>query len=268
MKGCTLSNLPPPSDEQVSEHLPWEHLTIPPQNDRRKLLIYGVAASLAVMVLAVFVFRQLSSPSASDLVPVVPIDVTAPPVDTTPIPPVVDSAEPVPPTTLLARPEVIDNISEADLMAVDPGATNAVIAATAEWMVLEFFTVDPADGWADRVEAASGLQLPDGLVPEASSPTAVSYVEWARTRSVVRTGANTYQATVLVRRMVASDGNSYQRLPIDWIEVELRADRDGSVRAVSLPERANPEHEALVPLSTGEPVWVVDSAGFGWPMAR
>ena len=267
-KGPPVPNLPPPTDDQVSEHLPWEQLTIPPQPDR-KLLIYGVAAGLIVVVLGMVVFRHINRPTASDLVPVTPIAVAAEPLaTTTTLLRVADGGGPVPATVALAEPEVTARISEADLMAVDREGTERMVAGTAEWLVLEFFTIDPSEVWTERVQAASGLRLPDGVAPELSGAGTVSYVEWTRTRSVTQTGPDTYRARVLIRRLVAPDGVGFRRLPVERVEVDLRVEQDGEVRALSLPELATPAETELIPLPETELVWVVDSTGIGWPMTR
>ena len=247
--------------------MPWEHLTIPPQPDR-KILVYGVAAGLIVVVLGVVVFRQINRPSPADLVPVTPIAVASEPLaTTTTLLPMADQG-PVPATVALAEPEVTPRLSEADLMAVDREGTERALAGTAEWLVLEFFTIDPSEVWAERVQAASGLRLPDGVAPEPSSAQTVSYVEWTRTRSVTQTGPDTYRALVLIRRLVAPDGTGFRRLPVERVEVDLRLETDGEVRAVSLPEFSTPTETELVPLAEAELVWVMDSAGIGWPMTR
>ena len=267
-KGPPVPNLPPPTDDQVSEHIPWEQLTIPAQPDR-KILIYGVAAGLIVVVLGVVVFRQINRPSGPDLVPVTPIAVASEPLATTStLPPVADRQGQVPPTVALAEPEVTTRISEADLMAVDRQGTERTLAGTAEWLVLEFFTIDPSEVWTDRVQAASGLRLPNGVAPEPSSAETVSYVEWTRTRSVTQTGPDTYRALVLIRRLVAPDGAVFRRLPVERVEVDLRVEPDGEVRALSLPEISAPTETELLPLPETELAWVVDSAGIGWPVTR
>lgn len=267
-KGPPVPNLPPSTDDQVSEHLPWEKLTIPPQPDR-KILVYGLAAGLIVVVLGLVVFRQINRPSAPDLVPVTPVAVASEPLaTTTAVPPAAGGDGPVPATVALAEPEVTARLSEADLMAVDREGTERTVAGSAEWLVLEFFTIDPSEVWTERVQAASGLLLPDGVAPEPSGAGTVSYVEWTRTRSVTQTGPDTYRALVMIRRLVAPDGTDFRRLPVERVEVDLRVEPDGEVRALSLPEFATPAETDLIPLPETELVWVVDSAGIGWPMTR
>ncbi|MCY3579565.1 MAG: hypothetical protein OXH95_00940 [bacterium] len=261
-----MPDVPPNSEDPVSEHLPWEHLTIPPEPDRRKL-IYGVAAGLVVLLLGGIVFRQITRSSSPDLTPVVAVSVAADPVATTGVAPAPAVNEPTPITAPLSEPRVSIELSEADLMAVDQGETERLVMGNAEWLVLEYFTIDPSEVWAERVQTASGLLIPEQLAPESGSET-VSYVEWVRTRSLVQTGPSTYLTTVMMRRMVAADGDEFLRLPAEQVEVELRVEEGEVVRAVSLPEITEPASTDLVPMPEGELVWVVDPAGIGWPRSR
>ena len=77
--------------------------------------------------------------------------------------------------------------------------------------------------------------------------TAVSYVEWTRTRSVEQIGRSTFRATVLLRRLVAPDGNDLRRLPTEQVTVTLQIEADGRIRAASLPEVTSPPIVELVP---------------------
>ena len=52
------------------------------------------------------------------------------------------------------------------------------------------------------------------------------------------------------------------------VAVDLRVEPDGEVRALSLPELSTPTETELTQLPDTELVWVVDSAGIGWPMTR
>lgn len=260
-----MQNVPPSTEDNVSEHLPWEHLTIPPARDRR-FLVYGVAAGLVIAVLGVVVVRQLQDPSPEDLAQVVPVAAsreTAPIEEVTPIPQPAVSEPTV--TPALAEPEAPRELSEADLRAVEPGSTQQQVAAQAEWYVLEFFTLDPSDPWRDRVETASGLRFPSDLAPDTSGGTTVSYVEWTQTRSVEQIGQDTFQATVLMRRLVAPDGADFRRLPTERATVILRMEPDGRIRAASLPDLAIPPTDDLVPLAGEELRWTFDEAGIGWP---
>lgn len=260
-----MPNVPPTTEDQVSEHLPWEHLTIPPAPDRR-FLIYGVAAGLMIAVLGIVVVRQLQSPSAEGLTPVTPV--TAP-LETSPI----EEVTPIPadtvtgPTVTLApaEPEAPRELSEADLRAVEPGGIHQEVAAQAEWFVLEFFTLDPSDPWRDRVQTASGLKLPSDLAPATSGATVVSYVEWSRTRSVEQVGEGTFRATVLIRRLVATDGTDFRRQPTEQATVILQMEPGGRLRAAALPDLTTPPAGNLAPLEEEELRWTFDETGIGWP---
>lgn len=260
-----MQKVPPSTEDNVSEHLPWEHLTIPPARDRR-FLVYGVAAGLVIAVLGVVVVRQLQGPSPEDLAPVVPVAApreAVPIEEVTPIPQPAVTESTVAPA--LAEPETPRELSEADLRAVEPGSTQQQVAAQAEWFVLEFFTLDPSDPWRDRVETASGLKFPSDLAPDTSGGTTVSYVEWTQTRSVEQIGQDTFQAMVLIRRLVAPDGADFRRLPTERATVILRMEPDGRIRAASLPDLAIPPVDDLVPLAGEELRWTFDEAGIGWP---
>ena len=263
-----MQNVPPTTEDHVSEHLPWEHLTIPPAPDRR-FLIYGVAAGLVIAVLGVVVVRQFQGPSPGNLAPVTPVTVaheTAPIEQVTPI---TQDLAPEPTVTLaLAEPEAPRELSEADLRAAEPGSTPQEVAAQAEWFVLEFFTLDPSDPWRDRVQTSSGLRLPPDLAPDTSGGTVVSYVEWTRTRAVEQIGQSTFRATVLIRRLVAADGDDFRRLPTERVTVNLQMEPDGRIRAASLPEATTPPSGELIPLAEESLRWTFDDAGIGWPSSR
>ena len=163
-----MPNVPPSTEDQIGEHLPWEHLTIPPPPDRR-FLMYGLAAGLIVAVLGVVIVRQLNRPSAADLQPVTQVAMIQDSVPAEPVTTTAGNAVARPTVTMgLAEPEAPTELSEADLMAVDTGSIQQKVAGRAEWLVLEFFTLDPSDPWRDRVETASGLRLPSALAPDTS----------------------------------------------------------------------------------------------------
>ena len=264
-----MPDVPPTTEDQISEHLPWEHLTIPPQPDRR-FLMYGLAGGLIVAILGVVIVRQLNRPGVTNLQPVAPVTASQ---EAAPPEPSISAVETVLPkptvTVALAEPEAPTELSEADLMAVDTdGVHRKVAATTAEWLVLEFFTLDPSDPWRDRVEIASGLRLPSTLVPETSDGPAVSYVEWTSSRSVDQIGEDTFRASVLIRRLVAPDGVTYRRLPTEWVSVDVLVAPDGNVRAISLPEITTPIVGNLVALREDQVTWMTDTAGLEWPSNR
>ena len=260
-----MPNVPPTTEDQVSEHLPWENLTIPPASDRR-FLMYGVAAGLVIAVLGIVVIRQFDRPSPEELTPVTPVTAVEEAAPIREVTPIQQEEVSGPVATLaLAEPEAPTELSEADLRAVEPGSEQQEVAAQAEWFVLEFFTLDPSEPWRDRVQTASGLSLSPDLAPSTPGTTAVSYVEWTRTRSVEQIGQDAYRATVLIRRLVAADGADFRRLPTERATVVLRMGPDGRIRAASLPVLTNPPSGDLVPLAEEDLRWTFDEGGIGWP---
>ena len=281
-----MPNVPPSTEDHIEEHMPWEHLTIPPQRDRR-VLIYTAAAGLIAAVLGVVLVRQFSSPAppappAAAAVQQETAPPPAPAVDrpATAAPATADAASPEAaapagpaayPAAPLAAPRQAEpeaELSEADLAAADTEGVHRKAAGTAEWMVLEFFTLDPSDPWRDRVEAAMGLKLPPDAEPDAADNPAVSYVEWIRTQSVEQTGEDTFRASVLIRRLVALDGETYERLPAEQVDIDLRLEPDGEVRAASLPELTPQTPRSLNPMAETPIRLAADAAGIGWPSAR
>lgn len=263
-----MPNVPPSTEDHLSEHLPWEHLTIPPATDRR-FLIYGVAAGLVIAVLGFVVVRQLQRPSPGELTPVAPVTASREAAPIEEVPPVPQDTVSSPTVTLaLAEPEAPQELSEADLMAAGSGSTQREMAAHAEWFVLEFFTLDPSDPWRDRVQTASGLMLPADLAPDSSGGTAVSYVEWTQTLSVEQIGEATFRVTVLTRRLVAPDGADFRRLPAERVTVTLRMEPGGRIRAASLPAVTTPPVGDLLPLVNEDLRWTLDEAGIAWPSSH
>ena len=143
----------PSTEDHIAEHIPWEHLTINPPPDRSRLL-YGIAAAIAVAVVAIVAFQRFGPRPVAVQQPIrEPAGLTTP-----------AGAQPASPenagATQLPVPAAPAIVSEADLMAVEPGEFQRTVAARAEWVVLEFFSLDPGEDWGDRVSAASSLRLP------------------------------------------------------------------------------------------------------------
>lgn len=264
----------PEAGDVVTEHIPWEQLTVQPTKDRR-MLWYGIAAGVLVVSLLAVVISRLG-PSSGEAQPVVQAAAPAAPV-AQPAAPVA----PAPPTAaapLAAVPAVAPApapvaaplaerplLSEADLMASGGDVPRLAAAAAAEWFVLEFFTLDPSEPWLERVTAASGMSIPAEAAPAPPEGETVSYVEWTRARSVEQIGADRFRASVLMRRMVARDGEVYRRLPMEEAVVEITLEPDGLARAASLPALGRPA--ALQPraLSPETIVRRTDETGVEWP---
>lgn len=255
----------PEAGDVVTERIPWEQLTVQPPKDRR-MLWYGIAGGmLAVGLLAVLISRLGGSPG--EMQPVVPAAQaaaaeTAAAAPTTAVP--VSAPAPQPVAAPLPEPTLL---SEADLMAAGGAVSHLGAAAAAEWFVLEFFSLDPTEQWGERVASASGLIVPAEAVPVPAQAETVSYVEWTRARSVEQIGSDRFRVSVLMRRMVAPDGQVYRRLPVEEAVVEMAAEPGGMMRAASLPVLGRPsagQPRALPPESI---VRRPDGDGVDWPAA-
>lgn len=211
----------PSTEDHVAEHIPWEQLTINPPRDRRSLW-YGIAAAILIGSIALVGFRSISRPT--------PIPVTPAPSVTAPPPSVVPTSVEVAPAAL-PPPAEPDLLSEADLRALDPVRIERLIAAHAEWIVLEALTRDPNDSWSDRLSIAGGVEIIEGDASDG-----VSYVEWVRATLSEEVGPGRWLATVLVRRLVALDGVTYRRLPVELVEVQLLLADDERPSLAAPPE--------------------------------
>ncbi len=241
---------PPSTDDHIAEHVPWDQMTLHPRPDRKRIF-YLAAAAVFVVVVGIVVTQQFR-PTGSEFIPVVSAS-TATPLVTTATPQV---AVPAP-----AVPAVL---SEEDLMAIDSGEIERSVVARAEWASLEFFTLDPGDGWASRVSTAFGVEVDETSQPVGPQPEAVSYVEWVRAASVDKSQSGEYLVTVMMRRIVAIDGVSYDRLPLEWVAVPIAFDDQGAPSVTGWPY---PTTAILVPSSglLSEADWFVDEQGVSWP---
>lgn len=262
----------PEAGDVVTEHIPWEQLTIQPPKDRR-MLWYGIAGGVLVVGLLAVVISRLgpSSGEPQQVMPATaPVAAVAQPAAPAAVPAVADplavapavAPAPAPVAAPLAERSLL---SEADLMASGGDVSLRRAAAAAEWFVLEFFTLDPSEPWLERVTAASGMSIPAAAAPVPPGEETVSYVEWTRARSVEQIGADRFRASVLMRRMVAPDGVVYRRLPAEEAVVEMTLEPDGSMRAASLPVLGRPVPAPPRALSPETIVRRTDDAGVDWP---
>ncbi len=258
----------PEAGDVVTEHIPWEQLTIQPPKDRR-MLWYGIAAGVLVVGLLAVVISRLGS--SGEMQPVMPAAAPAAAVAQPAPPPAAPdplavapaaAPAPVPVAAPLAERSLL---SEADLMASGGDVSLRSAAAGAEWFVLEFFTLDPSEPWLERVTAASGMSIPAAAAPVPPGEETVSYVEWTRARSVEQIGADRFRVSVLMRRMVARDGLVYRRLPAEEAVVEMTLEPDGAARAASLPVLGRPAASAPRALSPETIVRRTDETGVDWP---
>ena len=225
-----------PPDREVFESVPWEHL-VDLRPDRRRWLYLGAGmVVVAVLVAGVaMTFRP-----GSEAVSVAPAPApTGPPVTADHGPITTGGSAPTEPvpapsvTSVLPGPGVY---SEADLMAGAPvGGMSSLAASVAEWFVVEWFTID-----GDRAAPAWALPGPD-VRPAGDGIR--SFVEWAGAVGVEEVEPGVHAVDVVVRRLAATDGVSFRRIPTAAVRVVV--DLTGEVPAVrDLPRP--------VPLQPGE----------------
>lgn len=239
------------TEDHIAEHVPWEQLAVHPPPDRRRL-IYAAAGGLVIAALAVAGVRQYLLPAPS-FAPIERIDEAGPPSS------VIADVRPA-----IAPPPTAPIWSEADLMAIDPAAVERRLAAAAEMVVLEFFTLDPGDDWAGRVGAITGWQVPESARPTPPEPEAVSYVEWVSATAADQTATGRYTVTVAMRRMTAADGAAYRRHPVEWVALDLRIGQGEAVAVLTLPRSADPLVVEVTefPGAAGRQI---GPGGIGWP---
>ena len=247
---------PPGSEDHIAEHIPWNQLTVGSPPDRSRLW-YGIAAAVVAAVVGAVVVGAVVMPrfTSGSVASVPEADSTT---TSTVLAPVAVAVAP------LADPSTTDALSEADLMAIDVTAVERAVASRAEWVVLEFFSLDPGDSWIERVESAAGMDMGSGTLPSSPTPDTVSYVEWVRVTSLEAIRHGRYRVEVMMRRLVSLDGVAYERLSVEEVVVELLVNADGFPELVSVPIIA----EAIPQPMVGSVIAVgrrLDQAGIGWP---
>lgn len=223
-------------DREVFESVPWEHL-VDLRPDRRRWLYVGAGMVVVAGLVAGIVMTFRPGPEAITVAPE-PAPATAGTPDTADPTPVTTAgpvpAEPVgaPPSTgVLPGPGVY---SEADLMAGSAGGVPSSLAAPiAEWFVVEWFTIDgdpssPTWPWPGAASRPAG----DGIR---------SFVEWVGAVKVEEVEPGVQAVDVVVRRLAATDGATYRRIPTEAVRVVVDLTGSGPVvrdlpRPVSLPQ--------------------------------
>jgi hypothetical protein len=189
------------NDEQF-ERIPWEQLRTPPGS--RRNLVYVVAAAVAAAGISAALSRNFAPDTPS------PDTTASPAVVTTPVLTTTTTLEPAPWT-------------EADLMAIHPEELKAEAGVMAEWFVSDYFSVDGTE----QLRAEVGSLLPAGVDVSPPLTGHRSFVEWARTTSVVEEGPAEFAVVVVVRSLGAGPGEGYERVPLRAVEVILRWTDDG-----------------------------------------
>lgn len=212
------------TEDTVSEHIPWQQLTVPPRpRSGRILLAVALAVGLAAVGLLIGRASAVSPPppdpaaSASSAVP-------SPPASVSPVP----------------APTPTDPLREADLRAAPAAPPAALAMARAEWFLLEYLTRlgDPtqksrlaaAGGWpADP--AGSGEEFDD-----VDDEVGASYVEWVRAISVEVLDSNTFLVGAVVSRLAApARGEQFTRVALEGWQVTVGVDPGGATAVTAWP---------------------------------
>lgn len=208
-----------PERPEVYERIPWE--TLEQKGSQKQWLAYAVAAAVTLGALAYTFIRNQPLPVAD---PVASESTIAPTPAATP-----SSAPPPTATPTVPSPLVV---AEADLYAVDPERLFEQASAHAEWVAVEYVTMDGSD--------QSGQTLA-GLLPQgAPLPTAEEGVQvladWVGSRSVTQTGPTTFRVEVVVRSMASSAESGFIRQPPRLVVIEVEIGENGVPRVTDVPE--------------------------------
>ena len=276
----------PPSDDERFEHIPWEQIA--PAGNRNRLIIYALAGAVLIAGLTASIVRGGGDGEPGAELVATPTTVVEATTTTVSFAPESSGS-----TTTAVGPAEGDTEpwSEADLMAVPSERIASEAAAVAEWVASDFFTVDGGT----EIPRDLGHALPEGSPLPVGLPGSRSFVEWARAISVEEPTPGSFDVLVMVRRLGATEGANYQRMPPiavvirlawtqgGWSVADLPALADSPllVQASSWSENEVPtEVAASVTASTGGEVvagvtvggvWrlvvqMEDSTGVTWPM--
>ena len=232
----------PPGDDERFEHIPWEQ--VGPTGDRNKLILYGLAGAILIAGLTASVVGGRGAPT--DLVSTPTTTTLAAEVATTQ-----ETIVEIPTTTVSA--EATDDMgqprawSEADLLAFPAETLAAEAAALAEWLASDFFTIDGGTQIIDDLEKV----LPQGSALPTAPSGSLSFVEWARAVSVQESTPGVYEVLVVVRRLAASDGETYQRIAPIGVVIGLSWTEQGW-SVTDLPILTDP------PLLVQAPAWPLE----------
>jgi hypothetical protein len=274
----------PPGDDERFEHIPWEQMAS--NGNRSKLALYGLAGAVLVAGLTAAIVRGLGSPAEPGSPATTTLSVTpATTAGTTAI------SSPGTATSATMPDEPPQIWSEADLLAFPTATLAAEAAAVAEWLASDYFTIDGGTQVGDDLRTV----LPEGSAVPTGPSGSRSFVEWARAVSVEEPAPGHFEVLVVVRRLGATDGESYRRVApigvvvtLSWTEegwsvtdLPLLAEAPTLVQAPAWSQSEVPaEIVAAVAATTGGVVvtgtpvagtWrlvvqIDDASGVSWPM--
>ena len=191
--------------------------------NRSKLALYGVAGAVLVAGLTAAIVRgdapgsePVSTPTTMSVTPATIVGTTAFSSPST----ATSATTPDATTADGSQPQIW---SEADLLAFPVETLAAEAAAVAEWLASDYFTIDGGTQVADDLRTF----LPEGSVVPTGPSGSRSFVEWARAVSVQESAPGLYEVLVVVRRLGASDGESYRRVAPIGVVVTLSWTEEG-----------------------------------------
>lgn len=204
------------SDEEL-ESIPWNALLVE-NHSRERWIRFGIVGGLVVAAI-LGLSRLIQSPAG--------------------FPEQVMSAPSISTNTVIATenrpvdvPEAVE-ISEADLLAVEPEALHGLAAAGAEWFLRDYYTIDQSTG------DETGDQR--------------SFVEGIEILSVESLDGRRFAVKAVVHRLSANGGNYVREKPAG-AEIVILID-EGSITVVDLPTPISiPDLETPVPNYDPEPL--------------
>jgi hypothetical protein len=200
------------------EEIPWSMLVDHDRRSRSRTLYFGAAVIVGVVVVITgirWVDGHRHGPTAA-----VVLETSTTTVSTT--------------TTIV--------VSEADLMAAEPGADRLAAIARAEWFVTDYFTIDGSSAPEFLDAFTDDATLPD--LPQLTGDSAVSFVEWARA-TASRSHPGGYVVTVLYRTLYENAEQRFERSPVRAVDVIVIVDGEQTAIA-ELPQP--------VPIAVAHPV--------------
>lgn len=186
------------SDEEL-ESIPWNALLVE-NHTRQKWVRFGLIGGLAVA--AILGLSRLIQSQAGFPEPAM----STPSISTNTV--IATENQPV------DVPEAVE-ISEADLMAVEPEALHRLAVAGAEWFLRDYYTIDGSDSAGDRGDQER------------------SFVEGVEILSVQSLDGGRFAVRAVVHRLSAN-GGSYVRERPAGAEIVILID-EGSLTVVDLP---------------------------------
>jgi hypothetical protein len=211
------------TEDSISEHIPWQHLSMPPRPSGGRILL-ALAVAIGLTALGVVVGRAMAVPTAT-------VSPAASPVP---------AAEPSPvtiaPALVAPAPDPSPPLREADLLAAPPVAPELVVVGRAQWFIAEYLTRLGEEDQAERVRMAAGWnELPGALVDSDPGPGA-SYVEWVVALGSRLVSPGTHEVSLAVGRLVAPDlGEPYARVAPEGWQVLVTIDPSGSSAVAGWP---------------------------------